>query len=117
MLHNSPGSVYVGQLTGPWHQVHHVLSAEDELLNIPGLGPCSVTVMARTALFPYGRARGRGATPCPTDFFEALAEGLRDALASSSWRLPMLAEVIEFHQKLAPSPCSGASGSKRARSG
>ena len=51
-LENEPGTVYFGLLTGPKHQVRHLPAVDGELLDVPGLGALSATVMMRTALFP-----------------------------------------------------------------
>ena len=89
---NVPGTVYLGQLTGPRHQVTHEATLPGELLEVPGLGSCGVSVMLRTALFPHNRARLRNTTPSPLPVFEALARCFRDGLAARPLRLPSLAE-------------------------
>lgn len=89
---NAPGTVYLGQLTGPRHQVTHEAALPCELLEVPGLGPCGVNVMMRTALFPFNRARLRNTTPSPAPFFESLTRCLRDGLAAKRLRLPTLEE-------------------------
>ena len=96
-------------------EVHHRPTDEADLLEAPGLGRVSVTVMARTALFPHARSRTRGCTPAPQMFFRLLADAFRRAAAAGHWVLPSLAETLEFHQKVAPSP-SSAGSSKFARS-
>ena len=92
-VRNVPGTVYFGQVTGAEHQVHHrAASSQAELLQLPGLGQCSVTVMLRTALFPYNRARMRNTTPSPVVVFHALAKSFRESCARGNWRLPSLVE-------------------------
>ena len=91
-VHNAPGTVYVGQLTGPVHQVTHQASRPRELLEVPGLGYCGVNVMLRTALFAHNRARLRDTTPSPQVVFEALARCFREGLAGQPLRLPTLSE-------------------------
>ena len=97
VLENSPGLVYVGTLTGPEHQVLHKYSRPDELLDLPGLGPCSVTVMCRTSLFPYNRSRIRGTTPSPKQFFETLTASFQDSLLRQMFRLPTLGDCTKAH--------------------
>ena len=50
---NAPGTVYMGQLTGPVHQVSHQEALESELLEVPGLGRVAVAIMLRTGLFGF----------------------------------------------------------------
>ena len=89
---NAPGTVYLGQLTGPRHQVTHEAAQLGDLLEVPGLGRCGVNVMMRTALFAYNRARLRNTTPSPAPLFEVLTRCFREALAARPLRLPTLAE-------------------------
>ena len=92
IVSNVPGTVYMGQLTGPVHQVSHQEAHESELLEVPGHGRVAVTIMLRTALFVFARARLRNQTPSPLPCFEALARCFREGLATATWRLPDLAE-------------------------
>ena len=95
LVENAPGTVYLGQLTGPQHQVTHVASAhESELLEVPGLGRVGVNVMMRTALFAYNRARLRDTTPSPQPLFATLHRSFRQALAHWPLCLPSLAECV-----------------------
>ena len=57
VLKNVPGTVYLGQLTGPLHQVFHRPCPDDELIDATGFGPSSCTVMCRSALFPHFNSR------------------------------------------------------------
>ena len=95
LVRNVPGTVYLGQLTGPQHQVTHAASAQaEDLLEVPGLGRVGVNVMMRTALFAFNRARLRDTTPSPQAFFAVLHESFREALASQPLCLPSLADCI-----------------------
>ena len=96
---NVPGTVYVGQLTGPQHQVTHNAASVGDLLEMPGLGRCGVNVMARTALFAHNRARMRNTTPSPQPVFSALTRCFRESFAASAFRLPTLAECQAAHLK------------------
>ncbi len=95
LVPNTPGTVYVGQLTGPHHQVTHEPSEPYDLLYVDGLGHCGVNVMMRTALFSYDRARLRRTTPSPVTFFQTLARCFRDSFAEHSLRLPSLKECLD----------------------
>ena len=95
VLENTPGTVYIGQLTGPLHQVLHQQALESELLEVPGLGRLACTVMMRTSLFAHNRSRLRSHTPSPRACFEALARCFREGLASEAFRLPTLVECQE----------------------
>ena len=68
-----------------------------EMLEISGLGPCSVTVMVRTGLFPHCRSRLRDTTPAPKALFLLLAGIFRKALLSADWRLPTFDECLRVH--------------------
>ncbi len=118
-VRNVPGTVYFGQVTGAQHQVHHrVVSSQAELLQLDGFGPCSVTVMLRTALFPHNHARLRNTTPSPVVVFHALARSFRESCARGNWRFPSLAEC-EAALLEVPSPAAVdakvSSGAKRTR--
>ena len=113
LLENRPGLVYLGQLTGPRHQVLHQPAPDDELLDIPGVGKCSVTVMFRTGLFPHCRSRLRNTTPSPVKVFRKLAESFRVSVASGLWRLPTLTEChAAFAELAAGAQCSGGAGTE-----
>lgn len=71
--------------------MHHRAPDAAELLD----GNLSVTVMLRTSLFPYNRARLRNTTPSPRPFFELLAETFRAYSVEMPWRLPTLAECVQ----------------------
>ena len=77
-------------------KVHHQESSDGELWDVPDLGPCSVTIMLRTGLFPFCRARTRNTTPAPVEFFRALSEAFRVSLAAQTWQLPSLDQCAEF---------------------
>jgi hypothetical protein len=118
-VRNVPGTVYFGQVTGAKHQVRHRAALSPaELLQLDGFGPCSVTVMLRTALFPYNHARLRNTTPSPVVVFRALARSVRDSCARGNWRFPSLAEC-EAALLEVPSPAAVdakvSSGVKRTR--
>ena len=107
----SPGSVYLGVLTGPEHQVHHLAPLPGELLRESGVatgpefhGGLSVTVMCRTSLFAHNQARLRNVTPSPQGFFFAIAESFRASLATLPFRLPELQECHEAMSAIVDSP-------------
>ena len=89
---NVPGTVYVGCLTGPEHQVCHLPCRDDELLDVPGLGACSLTLMLRTALFPGCRSRVRNTTPAPPQLLHVIAEVCSRTFATEEFRFPTLRE-------------------------
>ena len=107
---NTPGTVYLGGLTGPHHGVKHQPSAADELMS----GSLSVTVMQRTTLFKWTQSRVRGTTPHPQEFFHAISASFVDSLANKSWSLPSLAAcVAEFeHEASGRSPYGASSGAE-----
>ena len=96
-----PGSVYMGGLTGPVHQVTHHEPRPGEALRGSGVATSpdfdeglSVTIMCRTALFPHNQARLRNVTPSPQVFFTTLAESVRASFAELPFRLPTLPEIL-----------------------
>lgn len=93
VIDNVPGTVYMGMLTGPRHQVTHMAASDGELLSVPGLGPCGVNVMARTSLFPFFQARLRNTTPAPQAVFHALARSLGDSLSRATFSMPTLSDM------------------------
>ena len=89
-----PGSVYVGTLTGPEHQVVHMLPrASAECCD-----DHSVTIMVRTTLFPHNMARTMKNLPVPKAMFEALTSAVRHTIASASWRFPSHCLCQRHHQ-------------------
>ena len=103
VLENVPGTVYLGGLTGPWHQVSHQRAEPAELWVDPVVGPVAVAVMFRTALFPWDRSRLRNTTPSPVAFFRALSESFRGSLAAEGFSLPSFAECLAAHEVSHPS--------------
>jgi hypothetical protein len=118
-VRNIPGSIYFGQVTGAKHQVHHQPSDAADLWHLPEFGPCSVTVMLRTALFPHNRSRMRNTTPSPQCVFEALSKSFMASCGRGEWRLPTLHECEQAFAALPPPPkakAKQAEPSRRARS-
>ena len=77
-------------------QVHHREAAKEDLLEVPGLGLLSVTVMFRTSMFAFDKSRLRNTTPSPVPFFEALAESFRSSLSQDGWQMPPLLRCEEY---------------------
>ena len=107
-----PGSVYMGGLTGPVHQVTHHVPRPGEVLRGSGVATSpefaeglSVTIMCRTALFPHNQARLRNVTPSPQAFFTTLAESVRASFAELPFRLPTLPEIL---RAVEPLPSGGS---------
>ena len=122
-MNNVPGTVYLGCLTGPWHQVCHQRCRNDELLQVPGLGACSLTVMLRTALFPHCRSRTRNTTPSPPELLRVISDVCSRTFATEEFRFPTLQECEacvpagEHAEEggLAPASGSGEAPRKRMR--
>ena len=83
-----PGSVYLGTLTGPLHEVHHDLphSHTETCLGH------SVSIMIRTSLFPHNRQRAMNRPP--DDILRSLAQTFSEALRDLPWRMPGLAMCL-----------------------
>jgi hypothetical protein len=105
-----PGSIYMGGLTGPHHQVAHQQAGPEELVD--GM---SVTVMMRTALFPHCRSRLRNTTPSPPILFQTLAASFRESLAVGSWVLPAIGDCRTIGLEPVDMPPPAVPSTKRAR--
>lgn len=77
-------------------KVHHREAAKEDLMEVPGLGLLSVTVMFRTSLFAFDKSRLRNTTPSPVPFFQALAESFRSSISQGSWELPSLLRCEQY---------------------
>ena len=74
--------------------MHHSAAPASEMCDLGKLGKCSVTVMLRTALFPFHRSRVRNTTPSPVEFFQGLSKVFVKDLAGAGWVLPTLAQCL-----------------------
>ena len=83
-----PGSVYLGTLTGPLHEVHHDLphSPTETCLEH------SVSIMIRTSLFPHNRQRAMNVPP--DAILKRLAQTFSESLRDLPWRMPGLATCL-----------------------
>ena len=95
---NSPGTFYMGNITGPRHQVIHQHCDDCDYVDVPGLGRRSVTIMFRTGLFPMDRSRFMNQLPKPKALWVCLKNHMVEALQQPGLRLPTLEEVKEQTQ-------------------
>jgi hypothetical protein len=106
----SPSSVVfrrISDIRQASEQVHHQRASQAELLDLGGLGRCSVTVMIRTGLFPHNRSRLRNTTPSPVGFFKTVASAFLHSLSAEVWSLPTLADcqlIVPEAQAATPTP-------------
>ena len=119
-LYNEPGTFYIGGLTGPHHEVRHCSCLPRALLDIPGIGLRTVTVMFRTALFGHDRSRFKSQTPKPKALVRTLTKAFTDGFERAKLRLPTLEEIIAVHQSRfpashTPAETAQASTSKKRR--
>ena len=102
----APGTVYVGQLTGCTHQVHHRRPRAADLWR----GEFAVTVQFRTNLFASRQSRLRDGKPHPEPLFLELAECWRRLWSEVElFNLPL--EVVQWHRSQmrdAPAPPAGS---------
>jgi hypothetical protein len=92
VMHQFPGAVYLGGLTGPEHQVcHQDPSGPDELLE-----GHSVAAMFRSTAFPYHRARTMAVTPSPQAVWGIVVEEVQAMMVNSAWILPDLVQCMSF---------------------
>ena len=81
---NSPGTFYMGNLTGPRHQVFHQRCSDHDLVDVPGIGRRSITIMLRTGWFPHDRSRFMEQLPKP----KCLWACLKNCMVEYPRRLP-----------------------------
>ena len=93
---NEPGTMYLGNLTGPFHQVFH-RRCDDDCVLVPGLGNKSVTVMMRTGLFPHARSRTMRSNTSTPKFFASVTNSFVESMQIDGLRLPTFDEVLEQH--------------------
>ena len=98
-IRNVPGTVYMGQLSGPEHQVTHQEAPSHEYFHMPA-GALSVSVMFRSALFPHCRSRLRGTTPSPWPVFERIVQAFRETMSREALLLPSLKEIMAAEGQL-----------------
>ena len=94
---NEPGTMYLGNLSGPYHQVFH-RRCDYDCVDIPGLGKKSVTVMMRTGLFCHGRSRGMHSTSNSPKFFASVANSFVDSMQVDGICFPTFDEVLVQHE-------------------
>ena len=94
-VRNSLGTIYIGNLIGPRHQVFHRPCEEHDLPFVPGLGRRSVTVIMRIVLFPCDRSRHMEQLPKPKSLWTCLKNHMVDAVQMPGLRLPILEEGME----------------------
>ena len=89
-----PGHVYAGGVTGARHQVIHDEFDEEEeaLLELP-MGPCSLTFMLRSCIFP-DRSRNMNTTPNPRNVWLCFTSCARELINDQRLRLPTLEEYL-----------------------
>ena len=125
---NSPGTFYLGNLTGPRHQVIHQRCFDHDYVDVPGLGRRSMTIMFRTGLFPHDQSRFMTQIPKTKALWVCLKNLMVEALQKPGLRLPTLEEVkkqtqlrekpeeVNQHSKLRPRGAAPpAQSSKRRR--
>ena len=93
---NEPGTMYLGNLSGPYHQVFH-RRCDYDCVDIPGLGKKSVTVMMRAGLFGHGRSRGMHSKSNTPKFFVSVANSFVDSMQVDGIRFPTFDEVLVQH--------------------
>ena len=95
ILENRPGSLYVSGVCGVEHQVRHPPSLPSGvgLWHCPGLGPVEVSIMFRTSVFRFSRARVQAHLPSPVEVFHGANKAVMSWLSSEELLLPSLADL------------------------
>ena len=93
---NSPGTFYIGNLTGPRHQVIYQPCSDHDYVDVPGLGRRSMSIMFRTGLFPFDRSRHKEQIPKPKALWSCLKNLMVEAF-SAAW--PAVATLEEVKKQ------------------
>jgi len=91
-----PGTVFLSCSSAFRHQVEHQYQPSADLMTFGDLENLSVSVMFRSPLFPYNRARLAASTPSPKIVFQSIAASFEKWQSQSGQTLvfPSLQEVI-----------------------
>ena len=115
---NSPGTFYLGNLTGPRHQVYHQRCSDHDLVDVPGIGRRSITIMLRTGLFPHDRSRFMDQLPKPKCLWACMKNCMVEYFQTVAFRLPTLEEVKRQTQlRQHGGECKESSSKKRRITG
>ena len=112
-----PGSFYITCSTAFKHQAIHISCPEEELYQFGNIDGCSISVMMRSAFFPFDRSRDGNCTPSPQSAFQAFASVISGWLVKHGCDLclPTVPELEAGLLALKSSEVT-ASSSKRRRS-
>ena len=107
-LRQQPGSFYVGNMCAMRHRVVHKDSDEGAYRGeTDPFQPVQMAVMLRSDVFRCARARKANATPGPTELFQIVNDETALHLATQTFRLPSLAEVVAESRRL-PAKLAGS---------
>ena len=91
---NTPGTFYLGNLTGTRCQLIHQPCEEHDLVYIPGIGYRTVPIMMRTVLFPHFMSRLQDRLPVPEVLLWTLSNSFAQSMQLRGLRLPTLEECM-----------------------
>ena len=100
LLHQNPGSVYIGNMCAVEHQVEHhdemwpQTLFQDEEASSASDGGLLITVMLRSDVFRNSRARQLLGKPTPVDIYDIVNDVVAEHLATQPVILPDFADVV-----------------------
>ena len=122
VLHQRPGSVYIGNMCAVEHQVEHYNEHHDQVLFVndgaasPSEGPgLLIAVMLRSDVFRHTRARTLKGKPSPVDIYDRVNHIVAEHLATQNFLLPGFARVVVRHDVDDEEPAQKAAGASSRR--
>ena len=94
VLEQVPGTVFFSCSAAFRHQVMHRPCDETELTSLGNLHGLSTSVMFRSTLFPYNRARLAQSTPSPLCVWNIVASSVEKWMSKTVLQLPCMADIL-----------------------
>ena len=107
VLEQVPGTVFFSCSTAFRHQVEHRPCPASELTSLGDLHSLSASVMLRSTLFPYNRARLAQSTPSPICVWNIVASSVEKWMSETVLQLPCMADILgqEGLHEASPESC------------
>ena len=94
VLEQVPGTVFFSCSTAFRHQVEHRPCPASELTSLGDLHSLSASVMLRSTLFPFNRARIAQNTPSPLCVWNIVASSMEKWMSETVLQLPCMADIL-----------------------
>ena len=92
-LWQTPGQVYMGQVTNCQHQIVHFNEEQGDLVPIDGLGDCKVAVQIRCSAFRHSRSTLMHVGPKPDELWHAVNTAFQREIFGRDLRLPAMEDL------------------------